>query len=48
MSRVLVVYASHFGQTRSVAQRLGERLRDRGHEVDLANASDGISHRLFG
>lgn len=42
MSRVLVVYASHYGQTRVIAQRLAERLRDRGHEVELANASDGI------
>ena len=42
MSRVLVVYASHFGQTRAIAQRLVERLRDRGHEVDIADASDGI------
>jgi menaquinone-dependent protoporphyrinogen oxidase len=39
MSRILVVYASHFGQTGTVAQRIAERLRDRGHEVDVANAS---------
>ena len=42
MSRILVVYASHYGQTRVIAQRLVDRLRDRGHEVDLANVSEGI------
>jgi len=42
MSRILVVYASHFGQTGIVAQRIAERLRDRGHEVDVANASGGV------
>ena len=42
MSRILVVYASHFGQTGLVAQRIAQRLRDRGHEVEVANASGGI------
>jgi menaquinone-dependent protoporphyrinogen oxidase len=42
MSRILVAFASHYGQTRTIAQRITDRLRDRGHEVDLANLSDGI------
>lgn len=42
MSRVLVIYASHFGQTRLIAQRIVDRLRDRGHEVDIANATEGV------
>jgi menaquinone-dependent protoporphyrinogen oxidase len=39
MSRILVVFASHYGQTRTIAQRIADRLRDRGHDVELANAS---------
>jgi menaquinone-dependent protoporphyrinogen oxidase len=42
MSRVLVVYASHYGQTHTIAKRITDRLRDRGHEVELANVSDGL------
>lgn len=40
MSRILVLYASHFGQTRSIAMRLAERLHDLGHDVELADARD--------
>lgn len=42
MSRFLIVYASHFGQTRKIAYRLAERLRaSRVHEVDVCNVCDG-------
>lgn len=42
MSRILVVYASHYGQTLKIAARIGERLREHGHEVELADASEAI------
>ncbi len=37
MSRVLIVYASHYGQTATIAGRLRDRLVWRGHDVDLFN-----------
>ena len=37
MSRILLVYASHFGQTATIAARLRDRLVDRGHAVDMFN-----------
>ena len=42
MSRVLILYASHFGQTRKIAYRLADRLRDGHHEVDVVNIRDGV------
>lgn len=41
MSRFLVLFASHYGQTRSIAERITERLRGFGHEVDLFDARFG-------
>lgn len=41
MSRVLVAYACYFGRARAIAERLADRLRARGHEVEVANARDG-------
>jgi menaquinone-dependent protoporphyrinogen IX oxidase len=38
MSRVLVVYASHFGQTRTIAMRIAEQLRVRGAHPDVYDA----------
>jgi menaquinone-dependent protoporphyrinogen oxidase len=38
MSRVLVLYASHYGQTRMIALRIAERLREHGAHVDLLDA----------
>lgn len=43
MSSILIGFASHHGQTRKVAVRLGEHLRALGHEVDLANLADGLT-----
>jgi len=40
--RILLVYASHFGQTFAIASRIAQRLRDIGHHVELANADAGI------
>ena len=39
MSRILVVYASHYGQTRIIAEHIAERLRRQGHDLTLANAN---------
>ena len=41
MSRVLIAFACRFGRTRAIAEELAERLRRRGHEVELGNARDG-------
>lgn len=41
MSRVLVAYACYLGRTRAIAGELAQRLRVRGHEVELANAREG-------
>lgn len=42
MSRILIVYASHFGQTRKIAYHLADRLRAGRHEIDVANITDGV------
>jgi menaquinone-dependent protoporphyrinogen oxidase len=38
MSRILIAYASHYGQTEKIAKQLAAHLRQQGHEVALANA----------
>lgn len=38
MTRILVVYASHYGQTHKIATRIAEHLREHGHVVELADA----------
>lgn len=38
MSRILIAYASSYGQTRKIANTLAAELRARGHEVELADA----------
>jgi menaquinone-dependent protoporphyrinogen oxidase len=40
MSRILILYASHFGQTRAIARTIADRLREQGHEVMLADTRD--------
>lgn len=40
MTRILIVYGSHFGQTRKIAEVLARRLRERGYSVQLADAAD--------
>jgi len=42
MSRILIIYASHYGQTATIAGRLRDRLVVRGHEVDLCNVDVGL------
>lgn len=42
--RILVVYASSYGQTARIASRLSEHLRERGIEVDLRNAREARIH----
>lgn len=39
-SRMLVLYGTTDGQTRKIARRLGETLRESGAEVDVADAAD--------
>lgn len=41
MSRILIGFASHYGQTRKISERLREHLRAAGHEVELADLSRG-------
>lgn len=41
MSRALVLFASHYGQTQRIAERIGRRLRARGHEVDVVDVAWG-------
>lgn len=37
MSRYLVLYASHFGQTRKIADRIADTIRARGHIAEVAD-----------
>jgi menaquinone-dependent protoporphyrinogen oxidase len=53
MASVLVAYATKFGSTREVAERVASRLRERGTEVDLRAARevksvDGYDAVVFG
>ena len=41
MSRILILYASHFGRTCAIAEQLAQRLRELEHWVDLVEAGDG-------
>lgn len=41
MSRILVLFASSYGQTRAVAEAIARRLRTSGHTVELADAGAG-------
>jgi menaquinone-dependent protoporphyrinogen oxidase len=41
MSQILIVFASHHGMTRKIAGALADRLRTRGHVVDLAETTRG-------
>ena len=38
--KVLVAYASKYGATEGIAQRIGETLRQRGLDVDITNCED--------
>ena len=42
--RVLVVYASHYGATRGIAERIAETLRNEQLDVDLKSADADFSH----
>ncbi len=41
MERVLIVFASSYGQTRAIAEAIARRLRDRGCEVHVADLAAG-------
>lgn len=38
MNKVLVIYASHYGQTRQIAMKIAERLRELGADPDAFDA----------
>jgi menaquinone-dependent protoporphyrinogen oxidase len=42
--RVLVVYASHYGATKGIAERIAETLRDEQIDVDLKSAGEDFRH----
>ena len=42
MSRILVAYVSHYGQTAMIARRIARRLGSHGHIVDLADLQRGL------
>lgn len=42
MSRILVLYASHHGQTLTIARRIAQRLRADDHDVQVIDASLGL------
>lgn len=41
MARILVLYATHFGQTRAIAERIATRLRSHGDTVELGDVRYG-------
>jgi menaquinone-dependent protoporphyrinogen oxidase len=44
MSRILVIFGTHFGETCVIATRIAKRLREHGHEVDVLDAHLGTEH----
>jgi len=42
MARILIMFASSYGQTRLIAETIASQLRHRGHQVELA---DAFGHR---
>src|SRR4051812_44744111 len=44
MSRILVMFGSHFGETRTIATRVAQRLRGSGHDIDLVDVRLGTDH----
>ena len=47
MSKVLIVYGSSTGNTQSIAEKLGELIRDAGHEADVKDAADVSPENLM-
>lgn len=47
MAAALVVYASKYGATRSIAERVGERLKSHGIEVDIGPADTAGDPRTY-
>jgi menaquinone-dependent protoporphyrinogen oxidase len=45
--RVLVAYASKYGATQGIAERIGEVLRARGHDVDVVRCKDLVDATGF-
>ena len=44
---VLVVYASRFGATRSIAERIGARMREHGHQIVVHPAERPIDAAIY-
>ena len=44
--RILVAHASRMGGTAEIAERVGQRLREAGFEVDVRTCADGAGSRL--
>ena len=47
MARVLVTYATMFGSTAEIAERIGARLTVAGFDVDVLHANEGIDLRKY-
>ena len=47
MARVLVTYATMFGSTAEIAERIGERLTVAGFDVDVLHANEDIDLRKY-
>lgn len=46
MSRILVVYGSTEGHTRKIAEFVGARLRERGHEAEIVDSASTAARQL--
>lgn len=46
MAKILILYASRYGQTDKISRYAAERLRDQGHSVDLWNVFNKESYRI--